>query len=159
MPLVLPPVSPFTRVFARRVAPALCAAMLLADPIASAAQGVAGPYLAAEQASRRGDLSSAASQYARALARDPGNIELLERALLHRLAAGGVPPAVALARQLSEKEEVGRAGQHLAAITLAAEELAKGHAKEAGTALRRRGGCGERLRRRADEALGGLRHR
>ncbi|GMG82079.1 tetratricopeptide repeat protein [Paralimibaculum aggregatum] len=123
-----------SRALVRRLIPALCAAALLADPSGAAAQGVAGPYLAAEQAARRGDLQAAAAQYAEALARDPQNTMLLERALMHRLAAGSVGPAVALARRM-DAVGGGRAGEHLAAITLAADALMRGEPGKAGGVL------------------------
>ncbi|MEO0427204.1 MAG: tetratricopeptide repeat protein [Pseudomonadota bacterium] len=78
---------------------------------------LAGPYLAAEQAARRGDVGAAAEYYGRALAADPGNAVLLERAILHKVAAGQVETAVTLARKLVEQ----RPESQIALLVLAAD--------------------------------------
>lgn len=117
------------RAFVPRLIPALCAAALLSGigfgPGPAAAQGLAGPYLAAQHAARLGDIAAAAKHYAAALARDPRNPMLLERALMHRLAAGGMSAAVPLARVLEDVGS-GPTGEHLAAIALAADGIASG---------------------------------
>ncbi len=119
----------------RRLAPA-CLAISLGlvaalSPGQSAAQGIAGPYLAAEQAATRNDVSAAAERYAMALARRPDDVVLIEKALLHHLGADRFAEAVALARRL----EVLRPGRHLALLTLAVDALARGDAEAAAEAL------------------------
>ncbi len=122
-----------SRAPARRSLAAACLAACLAWPAAAVPPGVAGPYLAAEQAARRGDVREAAERYEAALARDPESLILAERALLNRLASGGVDRAVALARKLNDTDT--RPGAHMAAITLAADALRRGEASEAGVEL------------------------
>ncbi|MGF1445260.1 MAG: tetratricopeptide repeat protein [Pikeienuella sp.] len=124
---------PFTTIarFARMVPAAL---LLAAAPLPVAAEGVFGSYLAAEHAARLGDVVAAAKRYERALAQDPKNLTLMERALTHRLASGGIEPATALARQLVEAggEQI---RSHIAALTLATAALRKGDGAAALTAL------------------------
>ncbi|MEM9782849.1 MAG: tetratricopeptide repeat protein [Pseudomonadota bacterium] len=69
---------------------------------AATAQPLAGPYLAAEQAARRGDIAVAADYYTRALQADRANAVLLERAILHQVAAGRIETGIALSRELIE---------------------------------------------------------
>lgn len=83
------------------------------------AQGIAGAYLSAEQAARRGDLSEAADRYAAVLARDPNNVTLMERAMLHQIAAGKMVQAMALARRLEQLSP----GRHLALLLLASDAV------------------------------------
>jgi tetratricopeptide (TPR) repeat protein len=78
------------------------AALFLTAPLPVAANGIAGDYLAARQASFLGDFKSAAHYYSRALAFDPGRPELLERAILSNLSLGDVPRAAVLADRLQQ---------------------------------------------------------
>jgi tetratricopeptide (TPR) repeat protein len=111
------------------VAAILAFGAVLAGPVQGArAQGVAGPYLAAEHAAQVGDLSEAASRYAQALTRDSENPVLLERAMTNQLASGQTLQAVALARRL----QAVRPGQHLAVLILAADALRRGSAETVG---------------------------
>ena len=55
----------------------------------------AGPYLAARQADADHDFAAAAEWYGRALADDPQNPDLLERAITNDLALGAVDKAAA----------------------------------------------------------------
>jgi tetratricopeptide (TPR) repeat protein len=124
--------SPLTAT-ARRLAPLAALALGIVLPVAPAAAapgaGIAGPYLAAQHASRLGDPVAAAEHYAEALARDPDDAMLLERTLLHRLAAGQVAEAVPVARRVDEVSP----GGHLSVVALAAEEIRTGaHARAAG---------------------------
>ena len=107
-----------------RSVPAALAALFLAAGLAgpSAAQGFAGPYLAAEQAAARGDIVAAADFYDLAMARDASHPDLVEQAMTHQLAAGRVPQAVSRARQVVAREP----DQHLAVLVLAAEALRNG---------------------------------
>ncbi len=118
-----------------RLAPACLAIALGAaaalPPAGSAAQGVAGPYLAAEQAATRHDVAAAAERYASALARRPDDVMLLEKALLHHVGADRFAEAVALARRLEAHEP----GRHLAVLTLAVDALERGDAEAATGAL------------------------
>ncbi|MDT8342885.1 MAG: tetratricopeptide repeat protein [Thermohalobaculum sp.] len=86
-----------------RPARALAAAVALALaslPATAPAEPAIGPYLAAEQAVRNGDIAIAAEYYALALAGDPDNTELIERTVLAKVAAGQVDSAIPLARRL-----------------------------------------------------------
>lgn len=69
---------------------------------ASAADGEAGPYLAARLAGAESDYAVAAEYYARALAADPGNSMLIENAAISELARGSVADGLKLARQFDE---------------------------------------------------------
>lgn len=69
---------------------------------ASAADGEAGPYLAARLAGAESDYAVAAEYYARALAADPGNSMLIENAAISELARGSFADGLKLARQFDE---------------------------------------------------------
>lgn len=86
------------------------------------AQGLAGPYLAAMQADFRNDYVAAAEHYARALARDPENVGLMQNALVARIAAGDFEAALALARDLVAAAP----GDQIAALVLGADALGRG---------------------------------
>lgn len=86
---------------------ALCAG--LAAPVS--AQSVAGAYLAARAAAVNSDYEIAARYYARALARDPENNELLESGALSYLAMGALEKAIPLARRLEERGSKSSAAQ------------------------------------------------
>ena len=81
---------------------AILSAVLVLSAGMSHAQGVAGPYLSARQAEARGDIGEAARLYAETLARDRDNEDVLERAMIHQIAAGLVPDGIALARRYEE---------------------------------------------------------
>lgn len=78
------------------------AALFLTAPLPVAANGIAGDYLAARQASFLGDFKSAAHYYSRALAFDPGRPELLERGILANLSLGEIDRASTLADRLQQ---------------------------------------------------------
>ena len=110
---------------AKRNSGLLCAfaiAGVISLPQAVMAQGIAGPYLAAKQAEARGDVAAAARLYSRTLARDAGNLDVLERAMQHQISAGNVSEGIALARRLQEVEP----GHHLGSLALAADALRDG---------------------------------
>jgi len=67
---------------------------------AGAADGVAGPYLAARMAASEFDYEAAASYYASALQSDPGNPDFLEQLIVARLALGDLDRALPLAAQI-----------------------------------------------------------
>ncbi len=72
-------------------------------PTLVSANGFAGDYLAARQASFLGDYESAAHFYGKALARDPGRPELLERAVLSNISLGEVDRASTYADRLAQE--------------------------------------------------------
>lgn len=69
----------------------------------ASAQTLSGDYLAAQQAATQSDFTAAARYYAAALARDPGNAQLLEQTTLAYLSLGDVARASAFALQLEEQ--------------------------------------------------------
>ena len=86
---------------ARRVGQALAVAIACAMPLgATAADGNAGAYLAARQATFQSDFAMAADYYTRALLRDPGNLSLLENALTAYVALGDFDRGVPIARRI-----------------------------------------------------------
>ncbi|MBI1220533.1 MAG: tetratricopeptide repeat protein [Rhodobacteraceae bacterium] len=64
------------------------------------ADGVAGPYLAAQAASQRSDYAAAATYFTQALAHDPGNTGLMEVAALSDVALGDFDAALPLAKTM-----------------------------------------------------------
>jgi len=124
-------VAPAALLRARALALALALALpVLAPPGVAPAQdtsGIAGPYLAAENAARRGDISAAARLYARALALDPDNSDLIGRTITHQLAAGQIERAIPVARRLDAL----RPGHHLGALLLAVDALKRGDPAQA----------------------------
>ncbi|MFK7943208.1 MAG: hypothetical protein AB8B85_09885, partial [Paracoccaceae bacterium] len=107
--------------FVQKFAISITVGSLLFAPLVASAQGIAGPYMAAQQAERRGDVAAAARLYSRTLARDGENTVLLERAMLNQLAAGNIGEGIALAR----RQEVLNPGHHLGVLALAADALQK----------------------------------
>ncbi len=89
---------------------------------ASAAQanGFAGDYLAARQASFLGDFAAAATYYDRTLRYDPDRPELLERAILAHMSLGGFDRASLLADRMSAAGYESQIAQ-MAAVSKAAE--------------------------------------
>ncbi len=91
-------------------------------PAAAGAQGLAGPYLAAMQADFRNDYAAAARYYARALARDPKNVGLMQDTVVARIAAGDLEEALALAGALAEAMP----DNQIAGLVLGADALGRG---------------------------------
>ena len=85
-------------------------------PTPVAAQSVAGPYLAGRHAAVRSDFDHASQYYSRALARDPGNVELMESAALAYLSLGNVRQAVPLALAIEKTGSRSQAA-HMLAMT------------------------------------------
>ncbi len=111
--------------FAPRVVAPLMLSLVLVLPGFAPAQGIpgiAGPYLAAENAARRGDIAEAARLYAQALARDPDNAGLMARTIAQQAAAGQIERAIPVARRLDAL----RPGHHLGALLLTADALKRG---------------------------------
>ena len=96
------------------------------------AQGLAGAYLAGNQANRDNNYDEAAKFYAEALARDPNNPYLLQNALLSFVGKGDVNRAVAIATKVAS----GQFGSQLADLVLIAETVKKGDFSEAQAILR-----------------------
>ncbi|MEM9147005.1 MAG: tetratricopeptide repeat protein [Pseudomonadota bacterium] len=117
------------RAWAAAAASLAVAATLGGTP--ASAQGIAGPYLAAEHAARISDFETAATRYGQALARQPDNTALIDRALLHHLGADRMAQATALARRLQALEP----GRHMAALMLSVDALRRDDAAEAGSYL------------------------
>nr|WP_229801353.1 tetratricopeptide repeat protein [Tateyamaria omphalii] len=80
------------------------AAVLAATPHIASAQSVAGSYLAGRHAAITSDFEAAARYYQAALARDPGNAELMEDVIVSQLALGRLDRALPVARIIEEKE-------------------------------------------------------
>ncbi|MEL6452212.1 MAG: tetratricopeptide repeat protein [Pseudomonadota bacterium] len=81
----------------------------------SAAQSVAGAYLAGRQAAMESDFDAAARYYMAALARDPGNPGLMEDAIATQLALGRVDRALPIAK-LIEEDGLRSQAAHMAVI-------------------------------------------
>lgn len=64
------------------------------------AEGQAGPYLAARHADFSGDFSAVVEYGTRALARDPGNIDIMEGLLIAQIGLGDFDMAIPVARRL-----------------------------------------------------------
>ncbi|MEM1384272.1 MAG: tetratricopeptide repeat protein [Pseudomonadota bacterium] len=113
-------------VMSRRAAVVLFALVASGAP-AAAADGVAGPYLAAEHAARRGDVAAAAIYYVEALARNPNDLGLIEDAVTFQVAAGRIESAISLASKLEGRD----GAQHLATLLLFSSALKKGDTERA----------------------------
>lgn len=72
----------------------------LSSPLA--AQGVAGPYLAARQASIVSDYEQGARYFQQAVSKDPGNIKLLESALVTMIGKGDMDQVARIVRLYKE---------------------------------------------------------
>ncbi len=78
----------------KRTTALLLAATLLAGPLQA---DVAGPYLAARQASIASDYSEAVAYYSRAIVQDPTNARLLESAIIANVGTGDIETAARVA--------------------------------------------------------------
>lgn len=92
-----------------RSALAITVSLGLSAPVA--AQSVAGPYLAARSAAMQSDFEQAASYFTQALARDPGNISLMESAVVAQLALGRLDRAHPIAVALEAADAESQVGQ------------------------------------------------
>lgn len=86
-----------------------------------------GAYLAARHAAINNDVVAAATYFTRALSSDTANIDLMEQAVLYKIAAGRISSAVPIARTLVEKRPNHRIGQ----LLLAVENIKRGQFEEA----------------------------
>ena len=106
------------------------AAFGVATPTLS--QGLAGAYLAGNQANRDNNYDQAAKFYAQALARDPNNPYLLQNALIAFVGKGDVDRAVVIATKVAS----GQFGGQLADLVLSADAIKKGDYAEAQAILK-----------------------
>jgi len=79
---------------------ALSAVVAVSMAVPVAAEGSAGAYLAARQASSDSDFVAASRYYTRALVKDPTNISLLENAIFSYVGQGDVERGMVVARRL-----------------------------------------------------------
>ncbi|MBZ0128780.1 MAG: tetratricopeptide repeat protein [Rhodobacteraceae bacterium] len=107
-------------------AAALFCAVSLA-PLPARADSLAGSYLAASQASFENDYAAAAEYYARALAADPDNTDLMQNALLSFLSKGDPGQALEIARRMESVE----AGSQLAQLVILTDDIRQGRFAEA----------------------------
>lgn len=95
------------------------------------AQGLAGAYLAGNQANRDNNYEEAARFYTEALARDPSNPYLLQNALLSFVAKGDVDRSIAIARKI----QGGQFASQLADLVVIAQDIRGGDFSEAQSVL------------------------
>lgn len=107
-----------------RAARSLALAALIGLPVAGGAAGelLSGAYLAGINAMKRGDVDGAAEYMDRALARDPGNAQLTEQAMLYLAAAGRIEKAISLA----EAVIVSDPDHQIASLLLVAKDMQAG---------------------------------
>lgn len=97
--------------FRKFIAPLSGAALCLALAMPVAAQSVAGPYLAARSAAIQNDYEQAADYFTQALTRDPGNLELMDNALVAYLALGRLDRALPIAKAMVSIGQTSQATQ------------------------------------------------
>ncbi len=100
---------------------------VIATPVVLQAQGLAGAYLAGNQANRDNNYAEAARYYTEALSRDPSNPYLLQSALLAFVAKGDIDRATSIARKVAS----GELGSQLADLVLLSEAINDGDFVEA----------------------------
>lgn len=86
--------------FQKLMTTAAAIAVVSALAVSAHAQSIAGPYLAARSAALQSDFEQAASYFTQALARDPGNVQLMESAVVSQLAMGRIERAAPIATAL-----------------------------------------------------------
>lgn len=96
-------------------------------PMPASAESLAGSYLAASQASFENDYAAAATYYARALAADPENTDLMQNALLAFLSKGDPDRALEIAKRMDSME----AGSQLAQLVVLTDNIHEGRFAEA----------------------------
>lgn len=101
-------------------ATALVLSTVLAAPLA--AQTAAGSYLAGRSAAVASDFKDAAFYYTRALARDAGNVELIESVALAHLSLGQLDRALPLVRQLEALGQTSQVADIIVTANLAQAE-------------------------------------
>ncbi|RVV97801.1 tetratricopeptide repeat protein [Mesobaculum littorinae] len=104
----------------------VCAALgSAALPVA--AETDAGAYLAARHAAAYSDYGQAIEFFARAMAEDPGNVNLLDTAIISHIAAGNIPGAVELSQRLMQTG----ARSEVASLVLLGEAAQEGRWQDA----------------------------
>lgn len=88
----------------------------------AAATSLSGAYLAGRSAAARNDYDEAARFFSAALARDPGDADLRDRAMTFKLLTGDLRGAAAIAARIAAADPV----HQLAALTLVADDIASG---------------------------------
>ncbi|MCP5086936.1 MAG: tetratricopeptide repeat protein [Rhodobacteraceae bacterium] len=112
--------SPKVSAFAKRILCAFGLSLAFAgSPVITHAQGLAGAYLAGNQANRDNNYEEAARYYTEALARDPSNPFLQQSALLAFVAKGDVEKGISIARKVANSE----IGSQLADLIILAEAI------------------------------------
>ena len=120
---------------AMRTAAAACLSVMLAgcaaagksavaadDPPAAEPTSALGSYLAARHAQQQRDYEHAAAYMSRALAADPGNLDLVRRTFVLRVSEGHIAEAVPLARRIVDLDR----NAALPAMVLLLEEVKAG---------------------------------
>ncbi|WP_107846321.1 tetratricopeptide repeat protein [Litoreibacter ponti] len=95
---------------------------LAASPVAAADKGFAGPYLAARQAALASDYSEAAAYYRRAIAANPGDLALMESAVVALIGKGDIKGAA----EVAELHEEAGGDNQIVDLVLEAAEIAQG---------------------------------
>ncbi len=103
---------------------AVATSLVLAAPVS--AQSIAGPYLAARSAAVQNDFEQAANYYTQALARDRGNVELMENAMIAHLALGRLDRALPIAKAMQNAGQVSQVAQ----LALTADMIKRGAFEE-----------------------------
>lgn len=99
-------------------------ALVLPGP-AAAQDGIAGSYLAARIAAGDNDYRAAAQYFSAALVRDPGNVSLMENAMLSQIGLGDIDAAAPIAARLVAS---GQANQIARIVQLAVDIRNRDHA-------------------------------
>jgi tetratricopeptide (TPR) repeat protein len=103
-----------------RLLTATALALSLALP-AAAAEGDAGAYLAARSAAMNQDYRAAAGWFTRALLADPGNVRLLEGAMVSQVGLGDFDTALAPAKRLVDLGQPGQTAPVVLTVAQARE--------------------------------------
>lgn len=108
--------------FAKLFLPAAAFSLSLSLLSTASAQSVAGPYLAARAAAMQSDFEQAASYFTQALARDPGNVALMESAVVAQLALGRLDRAAPIAVAMDSAGAISQVGQ----VVLTTQKIVEG---------------------------------
>ncbi len=118
--------------FSQKIAFMIAFVAMLGVATPPESQGLAGAYLAGNQANRDNNYDQAARFYAEALARDPNNPYLLQNVLLAFVGKGDVDRAVAIATKVAS----GQFGSQLADLVLTADAIKTGNFSKAQAILK-----------------------
>lgn len=117
------------------VAPAVAEVAPMATITLPGSSSLSGSYLAARYAGRTRDMAAAAAFYDEALAADPDNPQLIERAFTLRLASGDIDGALALVDLVPPRLD----GNNLATLARAAQAFERGRYAAARELIARKG--------------------